>query len=117
MGSGASTALDLKDEKLSQYEVQAAYGDEFDDYIFGTLKDENGQVNRDDIKKIVAVKRQLIESTLTKASQAVFDHYARGSSEMKARQFCDMCRDAKLLSKTKFSNPDANIMFGKILKD
>lgn len=116
MGAGASTQLDLKDEMLSQQEVELLYGDQFDKYIFETLKDQDGLVRKSDLKNIIDVHMKLVSTTLTNASFAVFKHYSNDAGEMKSRQFCDMCRDAKVLKKLKFSSSDAAILYEKVLK-
>ena len=116
MGGGVSTNIDLKDEYLSLKEAKELFGDQFDQYVFNTLKNEHGQVKRDDVKNVVSISLKLVETTLNRAVHAVYVHYAGEHGEMKTRQFCDMCRDAKVLNKAKFSNADANILYGKILK-
>jgi hypothetical protein len=120
MGSGASTqnleALELKDELLSLPEVQNIYGDQFDEYIFNTLKDENSLVKKSDLKNIVDIQTKLFNSTLTKATFDVFKHYSGNTGEMKTRSFLDLCRDAKILKKGKFSSADASILYDKVLK-
>ena len=120
MGSGASTqnleALELKDELLSLPEVQNIYGDQFDEYIFNTLKDENSLVKKSDLKNIVDIQTKLFNTTLTKATFDVFKHYSGNTGEMKTRSFLDLCRDAKILKKAKFSSADASILYDKVLK-
>jgi hypothetical protein len=95
----------------------AIYGDQFDEYLFSTLKDEDNLVKRDDVINIVNIQTELIATTLSNGTFAAFQHYSMNKGEMKKRQFTDMCKDAKLLNKSKFSNADAGIMYDKILKN
>lgn len=119
MGAGASAhqeQLELKDDLLSYEEVVELYGDQFDEYIFSTLKNENNLVKKSDLRNVVDVQTKLIAQTLRNATFAVFKHYTGDTGDMKSRQFCDMCRAAKILNKTKFSIADAGMFYEKILK-
>ena len=116
MGAAASTALQQKDEMLSVFEVKSLYREHFDEFIFDTLKDEDGNVKREDVQKVIDSNFKIIANTLTISSQEVFMHYAGESGDMKEKQFCEMCRDARVLSKAKFRSADAGILYNKILK-
>lgn len=119
MGAGASThseQLAAKSDLLSHEEVVQLYGDQFDEYIFSTLKNEDNLVKKSDVKNVVEVQMKLIAQTLLNATFAVFKHFTADTGDMKSRQFCDMCRAAKILNKTKFSSADASIFYEKILK-
>ena len=103
MGAGASTS-DLP-EKLTEEDLKRICGDKYEDIIYKSLCDSEGNVSREQFLHVVSDN---LEKEVFHVYQSFCPH-----GDIDSRTFVKLCKDAKLTNKKNFTVTDCDLMFQK----
>mmetsp|Transcript_9590 Transcript_9590/g.18002 ORF Transcript_9590/g.18002 Transcript_9590/m.18002 type:complete len:375 (+) Transcript_9590:156-1280(+) len=116
MGASASVYWEALNEQLAEEEVKMILGDDFKKEQFDSLKNqETGLLSRATLMELIHNHKLLAKEAEVKEIYHLFVHICP-QGEMTRNNFTEFLREARLLSKKKFSKVEADIMFEKALK-
>jgi hypothetical protein len=116
MGASASVYWETLNDNLAEEDVKMILGDDYNKEQFDTLKDkETGLLPRTILMELIHNHKLLAKEAEVKEIYHLFMEICP-QGEMTRNSFTEFLREARLLSKKKFSKVEADIMFEKALK-
>lgn len=116
MGASASIYWEALNDNLAEDEVKMILADDFNKDQFDHLKDqETGLLARTTLMELIHNHKLLAKEAEVREIYHLFMHISP-QGDMTRNDFTQFLREARLLSKKKFSKVEADIMFEKALK-